>query len=462
MVRRVFSGKPSDRSAIHTIRPERILALGFVLVIVLGTILLMLPISALNRQSVGLHKALFTATSAVCVTGLVVVDTGTTYTFFGRMIILALIQVGGLGFMIFATLVMIALGRRISLRSRVLIRESMNTTGLSGLIRLIQWFTLMAFGFEMLGAVVLSTRFIPLYGWGRGIEFAVFHAVSAFCNAGFDLFGGYQSLAGFYSDPVIVFTIMSLIVLGGLGFFVLLEMYQNRMRFQKFSLHTKLVLVITASLILIGLFLILLFEWNNPDTLGGMTIFDKFMNGLFQSVTFRTAGYATINQATLTDSSKLIGIILMFIGASPASTGGGVKTTTLGVLLLLVVSVVRANDSVVVFGKQIASNVFKRALAIVLISMLIIIICAISMSLAERNSHQKMIDLLFEATSAFGTVGLSSANTQNLSVLSQMLLIPVMFFGRVGPLTLAFALANKMEHNAKNRLHFPEERPMIG
>jgi trk system potassium uptake protein TrkH len=206
----------------------------------------------------------------------------------------------------------------------------------------------------------------------------------------------------------------------------------------------------------------LLFEWDNPETLGRMPFLEKLMNGLFQSVTFRTAGYSTINQAALTDSSKLIGIILMFIGASPASTGGGVKTTTLGVLLLLVVSVVRANDSVVVFGKQIAPNIFKRALAIVLISMFIVISCAIALSLAERNTSQKMIDLMFEATSAFGTVGLSSANTQNLSGFSQMLLIPVMFLGRVGPLTLAFALANKMEHNAKNRLHFPEERPMIG
>jgi trk system potassium uptake protein len=462
MVRRIFSLKPSDRSVTQAIRPERILALGFFLVIVLGSVLLSLPISSLNRQSVGMQKALFTATSAVCVTGLVVVDTGTTYTFFGRMVILVLIQVGGLGFMIFATLVMIALGRRISLRSRVLIRESMNTTGLSGLIRLIQWFTLMAFGFELLGALVLSIRFIPIFGWGKGIENAVFHAISAFCNAGFDLFGGYQSLANFSNDPVVVFTIMTLIVLGGLGFFVLLEMYQSRMRFQKFSLHTKLVLVITATLIILGFLLMILFEWDNPNTLGRMPFFDKLMNGLFQSVTFRTAGYSTINQAALTDSSKLIGIILMFIGASPASTGGGVKTTTMGVLLLLVVSVVRANDSVVVFGKQIAANVFKRALAIVLISMFIVISCAIALSLAERNSGQKMIDLLFESASAFGTVGLSSANTQNLSRLSQILLIPVMFFGRVGPLTLAVALANKMEHNAKNRLHFPEERPMIG
>jgi len=446
----------------QSLRPERILALGFLCVILFGSILLTLPIASLNHQSVGFHSALFTATSAVCVTGLVVVDTGTTYTLFGKMIILCLIQVGGLGFMIFATLIMIALGRRISLRNRVLIRESMNVSGLSGLLRLIQWFTLIAGIFELTGAIVLSFRFIPMYGWTKGIENSVFHAVSAFCNAGFDLFGGFNSLAAFNNDPLVVLTIASLIILGGLGFFVLLEIYQSRLRFHKFSLHTKLVLIITATLLFLGLVLTVSFEWDNQNTLGGMGFFQKLLNGFFQSVTLRTAGYSTFNQAAMTDSTKLIGIILMFIGASPASTGGGVKTTTIGVLILTMISVTQANESVVVFRKQIPTTVIRRALTIVMISMFIVIICACALSLAERGTGVKMIDLLYEATSAFGTVGLSSANTQNLSQLSQSFLIPVMFFGRVGPLTLAFALASKLEHNAKNRLHYPEDKPMIG
>jgi trk system potassium uptake protein len=462
MIRRVHSDTAADILNRRNIRPERILVLGFFCLILVGALLLTLPIASLTGRTVGFHEALFTSTSAVCVTGLVVLDTGTTYTLFGKVVILLLIQVGGLGFMIFATLVMIALGRRISLRNRVLIRESMNTTGLSGLIRLIQWFSLMAGIIELSGAVVLSIRFIPQFGWAKGIENSIFHSVSAFCNAGFDLFGGFQSLAQYQNDPLVVLTIAALIILGGLGFFVLLEMYQNRMRFAKFSLHTKLALVITGVLLVLGFLIMVSFEWNNPGTLGGMPFFEKMLNGFFQSVTFRTAGYSTINQAALTDSSKLIGIIFMFIGASPASTGGGVKTTTIGVLVLMVFSVVRANDSVVVFGKQIASNVFKRALTIVLISLFIVIVCACALSLTERGSNMKMIDLLFESTSAFGTVGLSSANTQLLSRFSQMFLIPVMFFGRVGPLTLAFALANNLEHNAKNRLHFPEDKPMIG
>ena len=461
-MRRNALEKPNDILSRRYLRPERVLTLGFFFLIVIGSILLSLPISSVSGRSIGMHNSVFTATSCVCVTGLVVLDTGTTFSFFGRMVVLVLIQIGGLGLMIFATLVMIALGRRISLRNRVLIRESMNTTGLSGLIRLIKWFTLMAGTIELIGAVILSFRFIPIYGWAKGIENSVFHSVSAFCNAGFDLFGGFKSITEYSSDPAIVLTMAALTILGGLGFFVMLEIYQNRMRFEKLSLHTKLVLVITASLLALGFVLTVAFEWSNPGTLGGMTFFEKLLNGFYQSVTLRTAGFSTIDQAALTDSSKLFGIIFMFIGASPASTGGGVKTTTIGILILLVFSVVRANDSVVTFGKQIPVNVFKRALTIVLISLFIVIICAIVLSLTERNSGMTMIDLLFESTSAFGTVGLSSVGTPALSRFSQMFLIPVMFLGRVGPLTLAFALANKLEHNAKNRLHYPEERPMIG
>ncbi len=459
---RKYLVKPTDVFSKRSIRPERVLALGFLSLILVGTILLTLPIASVTRHSIGLHKALFTSTSAVCVTGLVVLDTGTAFSLFGKIVILVLIQIGGLGLMIFATLVMIALGRRISLRNRVLIRESMNTTGLSGLIRLIKWFSLMAGLIELIGAILLSIRFIPIYGLSKGIENSVFHSVSAFCNAGFDLFGGYKSVTGFSSDPIVVLTMAALTILGGLGFFVLLEIYQNRMRFAKFSLHTKLVLVITTTLLLLGFLLTIAVEWTNPQTLGPMNFLDKLMNGFFQSVTLRTAGFCTIDQAALTDSSKMIGIIFMFIGASPASTGGGVKTTTMGVLFLMVLSVVRAHDSVVVFGKQIPVNVFKRALTVVLISLFIVIICSCALSISERDSGMDMIDIIFEATSAFGTVGLSSVGTPNLNLFSQMLIIPVMFFGRVGPLTLAFALANKLEHNAKNRLHYPEDKPMIG
>jgi trk system potassium uptake protein TrkH len=402
----------------RTIRPERMMALGFLGVILVGTFLLALPISAVGRRSIGIHNALFTATSAVCVTGLVVVDTGTTFTLFGKLIILLLLQIGGLGFMIFATLVMVALGRRISLRNRVLIRESMNTTSLSGLVRLSKWFSLLTIMIELAGALILSIRFIPMYGVRRGILYSVFHAVSAFCNAGFDLFGNYASLSSFKHDPLLV----------------------------------------------TGTLLVLALEWDNPATLGdaSLSVGERLMNALFQSTTLRTAGFSTLDQAKLTDSTKLIDVIFMFIGASPASTGGGVKTTTISVLFLLIVSVIRGQDSVGIFGKQLPNNTVKRALAIVFISLGMVIVCTCALSISERVHGKDMLDLVFEATSAFATVGLSAAGTPTLTSFSQALLIPLMFFGRVGPLTIAFALASRLDNNPKNRIRFPEEKIMIG
>ena len=440
------------------------MALGFLCVILIGTILLALPIASINGRSVGVHDAMFTATSAVCVTGLVVLDTGDTYTLFGKLVIMVLIQIGGLGFMIFATLVMIALGRRISLRNRVLIRESMNMTSLGGLVRLSKWFSMLALLIELGGALLLSLRFVPRFGWRDGLWYSVFHAVSAFCNAGFDLFGGFQSLAQFQHDPVVMLTIAALIICGGLGFSVINEFLHFGFLFHKFSLHTKLVLVITASLLLLGMVAILTLEWDNPATLGDPSLGagERIINAFFQSTTFRTAGFATLNQTMLTDSSKLIGVILMFIGASPASTGGGVKTTTLGVVLLLVLSVTRGRDTVGVFGKRLPPNTVKRALTIVVISLGIVLICTSLLSISERRANRDMLDLVFEATSAFATVGLSATGTQTLNPLSQMLLVPIMYFGRVGPLTMAFALASRMENNPKNRIHFPEEKIMIG
>ena len=463
----IVNATPTEKrpSFFHrTIRPERIMVLGFLLVIIIGTILLTLPMAARSGQSVGAHSALFTATSAVCVTGLVVVETAETYTLFGQMVVLLLIQIGGLGFMIVATLLMVALGRRISLRNRVLIRESMNASSLSGMVRLTKSFSLLALMIELFGALMLSTRFIPLYGVRRGIWYSVFHAVSAFCNAGFDLFGGYRSLETFQRDPLVLLTIAGLIILGGLGFSVLSELLVNRFQFKRLSLHTKMVLVITGILLAFGTLVMLALEWNNPRSLGAPTLslWDRLLNSFFQSTTLRTAGYASYNQTYLTDSGKLIGVILMFIGASPASTGGGVKTTTFGVMILMVFSVVHGRETVGLFGKQLAVSTVRRALTIVIISIGIVLACTMALSISEHNNERNMLDLLFEATSAFATVGLSSVGTPSLNAVSQGLLVPIMFFGRVGPLTLALALASKLENNPRNRMHYPEEKIMIG
>ena len=440
------------------------MVLGFLVVIIIGTILLTLPIASRSGESVGAHSALFTATSAVCVTGLIVVDTADTYTFFGQVVVLLLIQIGGLGFMIVATLLMVALGRRISLRNRVLIRESMNASSLSGMVRLTKSFSMLAVMIEMLGALVLSMRFVPLLGIRKGIWYSIFHAVSAFCNAGFDLFGGFRSLDRFQHDPLVLLTIAGLIILGGLGFSVISELLVNRFHFKRLTLHTKMVVTITSLLLVFGTLTILALEWGNPLTMGApeLNVGERLVNSFFQSTTLRTAGYASFDQANLTDSSKLIGVILMFIGASPASTGGGVKTTTFGVMLLLVLSVVRGRETVGLFGKQLAVSIVRRALTIVIISIGIVLACTMALSISEHGNGRSMLDLLYEAVSAFATVGLTSVGTASLNPVSQGLLVPIMFFGRVGPLTLALALASKLENNPRNRMHYPEEKIMIG
>ena len=323
-------------------RPERVMALGFLALILLGGVLLSLPCAAQNGRSIGLGNGLFTATSAVCVTGLVAVDTGTTFSLFGQLTLLLLIQIGGLGFMAFATLTMVLLGRKIGLRDRMLLRESMNTSGLSGLVRLTRWYLTAALVIEGGGAVLLAIRFVPLLGWGKGVYFSIFHAVSAFCNAGFDLFGHFSSLTAFQNEPLVLLTISALIVLGGTGFAVLGEVTRQRFQWRELSLHSRLVLGMTGVLLLMGMTFFCLTEWRNPATLGGISgAGNKLVNALMQSTTMRTAGFNSVDLASMRQSSKLMSIILMFIGASPASTGGGVKTTTVAVLALTVWSVTR-------------------------------------------------------------------------------------------------------------------------
>lgn len=440
------------------------MALGFLALILLGTTLLSLPVAAVGRRSIGVFNALFTATSAVCVTGLVVVDTGTAFSVFGKTVIILLIQIGGLGFMVFATLAMVALGRRISLRNRVLIRESMSATNLSGLVRLSLWFFGMALLIELLGACLLSIRFIPLFGVRTGILYSLFHSISAFCNAGFDLFGGFQSLAQFRTDPLVLLTLAGLVILGGLGFSVLTECLHFRGNARKLSLHAKLVLSVSALLLVVGAIVVMAMEWNNPGTLAadGMSAGDKVLNAFFQSVTFRTAGFASVDQLSLRNSTKLLGLVFMFIGASPASTGGGVKTTTIAALFLLVAATIRGREDVNVFGKRLSTSTVRRALTVLFIGLAMVLVCSVMLAVAERGSGASMIDLMYEVVSAFATVGISSAGTPSFTRMGQALLLPMMFLGRVGPLTLAYALAAREESRTDNRMHYPEEKIMIG
>ena len=431
-------------------RPEEWLVFGFMSIILLGSLLLALPISTKDGQSVGFFDSLFTATSAVCVTGLVAVDTGTTFSLFGQVVLLTLIQVGGLGFMVFATRVMMMLGRRISIKNRMLIRESMNGASLSNLGSVARRYLLLALGIEAVGAALLAIRFIPMYGLRRGLWFAVFHAVSAFCNAGFDLFGRFSSLTGFYTDALTLLTVSALSVLGGLGFSVILEVLLNRHGLKNLSLHTRIVLTFTMALLLAGTVFYMLVENGRLDIL----------NAFFQSVTMRTAGFNSVELSSLTDGSKVFSSLLMMIGASPASTGGGMKTTTVAVVTLLIFSVVKGENEVNAARRRISADTVRRALAVVTLFLTMVMLGTLSLSIIE-NGRFSLADILFECSSAMGTVGVSAIGTPNLHPVSRAVLLPMMFLGRVGPLTLAIAVARR-QGRARNLSKYPEEKIMIG
>ena len=439
---------------------ESILALGFLAVILLGTVLLTLPAASRSGKGIGLFDSLFTATSAVCVTGLVAVDTGTTFSVFGQIVLLILIQVGGLGFMVFATMIMVALGRKISIRGRMLIRESMNGASLSDLGRLTWLYLLLALAIETVGTVLLSIRLVPLLGWKHGIWMALFHAVSAFCNAGFDLFGNYASLTAFSGDPLVLLTVAVLIILGGLGFAVILETLRNRQGFRSLTLHTRIVLLTTLGLVLTGTVFYWLAERSNAETLAGFGEGEKILNAFFQSVTMRTAGFNSFDLSRFRDGSKLFSSVLMMIGASPASTGGGIKTTTFAALVLLMLSVVRGENEVNVARRRLSTDIARRALAVAVLFLTTLVTGTLIISFIE-NGRFPLADILFEASSAMGTVGVSAIGTSNLHPASRAVLLPMMFLGRVSPLTLAFAVA-KRQGRIKTLSKHPEERIMIG
>lgn len=444
-------------------KPGQILALGFFGIILLGTLLLVLPPAAAAGSSVGFVNAFFTATSAVCVTGLTVVNTGVAYSLFGQIVILLLIQVGGLGFMTIASLIFLAIGRRISLRERLIIQESFNSDSLQGLVRLVRNAIIVTFVIEGAAALVLAARFIPEFGWGRGIFSALFIAVSGFCNAGFDPFGYANSIEPYIGDPVVNLTIMALIFLGGLGFSVILDILHNR-RLHKLTLHSRIVLLMSGILLVTGMLGFLLLEWNNPETVGDPRLnpAQKVMAAAFQSVTTRTAGFDTIGQNDLTPAGKLLSMVLMFIGASPASTGGGIKTTTFFMVVLSVVVMVRRRQDYNIFGRRLNEQAVKRALAVFSLALGLVLVNTLIISGVETASGgtETLDQILFEVVSAFGTVGLTTGITPGLHVVSQFLIIFTMFVGRVGPLTVSMALSGTP--HKPDAIRYPEDRLMVG
>lgn len=438
--------------------PSQILVLGFASLIFIGAILLNLPIASRDGQSIGFINAFFTATSSVCVTGLVVVDTGTHWSVFGQTVILLLIQIGGLGIMTMATLFALLLGKKINLRERLVMQEALNQFSISGIVRLTKYIFFTTLIIEGLGAVLLSIKFIPLYGMPKGLGFSIFHAISAFCNAGFDLIGNFRSLTPFANDFLINGTMWFLIIAGGLGYTVILDILQQR-KFKEFSLHSKMVIVLTVTLLIMGFATTLILEFSNPETLGKYTVKGKILTSIFQSVTSRTAGFNTLPIDQLTMASIFFTMILMFIGGSPAGTAGGIKTTTIGVLVWSIISDIRGKEDTEIFERRIPVEIINRALAVVGIAFIWVIIVTMILSITE-DGHSFM-ELFFEATSAFGTVGLSLGITSELSYMGRIVVAITMFAGRVGPLTFALALARK--HRKKNlQIRYPEGKIIVG
>lgn len=422
----------------------------------------MLPICRRGPGGMPFFDALFTATSASCVTGLTVVEVGSYFTLFGQIVILLLIQVGGLGFMTMSTILFAMTKRKISLYERITMAQNFGESRLQGAVKLTRTALFVTLAAEGAGMVLLAPRFIRSYGLLKGLWYSLFHSVSAFCNAGFDLVGGNRSLVDYSGDSYVLFVLMALIVLGGLGFAVIINIWQKR-RFKYFRLHTKLVLIGTAVLIITGTVLFLILEYNNPLTLGGMPFGQKLVNALFQSVTLRTAGFASINQYAMHDASKGISIILMAFGGAPAGTAGGFKITTVITLVLAVLAQIRGRFDTTAFGRTIPHTQVRRALTVFFIGTLTLVGMTILMSAAELGTpagQYGMLNQFFEVTSALCTVGVSSGVTAAADVLSRGILIFLMFVGRVGLLTLAVAVVSVGDTTPV--LRYPSEDILIG
>lgn len=437
--------------------PAQIVVLSFLSLIIIGSIILLLPPAVREGNCLSPLDALFTATSAVCVTGLVVVDTGTFFSRFGQVAILVLIQMGGLGLMTMTTLYWLLLGRRIQLRERLLMQKALNLNELAGVVNLVRYILVTTFLVEAVGAFLLSLWYIPRLGLIRGGFFGLFHAVSAFCNAGFDLLGGFRSFTAYPEDPYINLVLIGLIATGGIGFTVLVDIYRYR-RFHRLTLHSNVVLTVTGGLLLVGFLGLLLLEGRNPATLGSLSPLGKFLAALFQAVTPRTAGFSTIPVGKLNCGTLFFLIFLMFIGASPGSTGGGVKTATFGTLLAATWAVSTGRREIAIFQRRLPYLIVFKSLAIILMGLGMLLTSTILLSLTE---DKEFLSVLFEVASALGTVGLSTGITPHLSSWGKVIIIFTMFAGRVGPLTLAVALGQQ-ERERRYLVKYPEEKIMVG
>lgn len=435
----------------------RLIASGFALIILTGALLLTLPIA--NRSGHGnLLNSLFTATSATCVTGLIVADTYQNWTIFGQLVILCMIQVGGLGFMTIGAYISVLLKKRIGLQEREQLQESVNTLEIAGVVRLVKKIVQGAFCIEGLGAVLLACRFIPRFGAVRGIYFSIFHAVSAFCNGGFDLMGvneAYSSLVAFEGDIVVNLVVVTLILVGGIGFIVWDDVARHKWHFRKYLLHSKIVITTTLVLTAVGTVLFLVTE--DQAAFAGMDPLEKFLGALFSSVTPRTAGFNSVDTASLSNAGKVLTMVMMFIGGSPGSTAGGVKTTSMIVLLFYAGAMVLNREDINLFGRRLSDEVVKKANAVVIInSTLTIIATLVIMTLQPLLNFE---DVLFEVLSAIGTAGMSVGITRDLNIISRVIIMILMYCGRLGSLSFALIFAQK---RISASVRQPQEKIIVG
>ena len=441
----------------------QIITVGFLLLTLVGASILSLPISSNNGQPTNFVDSLFTATSAVCVTGLVVFDTATHWSLFGKVVIISLIQIGGLGFMTIATMISLIRGKKINLKERLLIQESLNQIDLSGIVNLTRKIIFMVFAIEAIGGIILSISFIPRFGLITGLAYGFFHSISAFCNAGFDLMGSisgqFSSLTSLYDNSLVMITISLLIILGGLGYPVILDVLHTR-SLKKLTIHSKLVITSTIILLLIGFVFILGVEYNNPDTLGNMDMKGKLLSSMFQTTTLRTAGFNSIDLSLTKEPTIFLMVILMLIGASPASTGGGIKTTTVAVLFLTVKDFLCGKDEIHIFERSISSESIKKAMVIFFIAIFIFIIGTLALSLT--NPQFSLIECVFEVMSAYATVGLSIGGSPNLNVVGKFIIIILMFLGRVGSLTIFTAILSINIAKKDKNIKRPKGKIIIG
>ena len=433
------------------------IAFGFFLLIMTGTFLLMLPISSKSGKGMDFLGALFTATSASCVTGLVVADTWTQWSLFGQLVVITMIQIGGLGFITIGVFLSILLRRRIGLRQRGLMQESTSALQIGGIVRLTKKIILGTAIFEGTGALLLAIRFIPQYGFFRGVFYSVFHSISAFCNAGFDLMGHqqpYNSLSAYYDDWLVNLVVMSLIIIGGIGFIVWDDLSKNKLQVHKYLLQTKIVLLVTAFLVFGGGAAFYFLE--KDGLMADMSISGKILTSLFSSVTARTAGFNTIDTGALSDGSKFLTIILMFIGGSPGSTAGGVKTTTIAVLLLYVYASIQRTYGVNILGRRLEEDVIKQASSVFVINLFLALFVSLVIMAIQPLS---MSDTLFETFSAIGTAGMTTGVTRDLLPLSKFLVALLMYCGRIGSMSFAWAFT---QQKRTIRVQNPVEKINVG